>query len=238
MELQVIKAGKMEYSKSLELQERLLLARQENRIPDTLVLVTHPPVITMGRDASPANIRASREQLSKTGIEIYKTGRGGDVTYHGPGQLVGYPIMDLKRRGRDVHSFYSSLEQVIINLLGNYDIQAKRDPLYPGVWVGNNKIAAIGIAVKKWVTMHGFALNIYPDPLHKKLIVPCGIINRGITTFQESVSWEINTDGTDTCELDTSRTDINGVSDDKIGDEIVKAFSQIFSLKPSYTEVS
>jgi len=212
MYLQVMQAGEMEYLKCLQLQQHLLCARQKDEIPDTLILVKHPPVITMGRNANLSSIIAPSQQLKEMGIPVYETERGGDAAYHGPGQLVGYPVMSLKERGKNVHDYYSALEQVIIELLKRYDITAGRDHLYPGVWIGEKKIAAIGIAVKKWVTMHGFALNVFPDPWHTELIIPCGITGRSVTSLQELVSQEIDTQ--------------------IISKEIIDIFSRIFALNP------
>lgn len=171
----LIECGRMGYEEAWALQRALLTARQEDRIPDTVLLVEHPPVITVGRAGHATNILVPREVLAGRGIEIYEIERGGDVTYHGPGQLVGYPILDLRVLDEDVGRYVRLLEAVLIEALRPFGIAAGRMPGYPGVWVDGAKIAAIGIAVKRRVTMHGFALNVDPDLSHFDLINPCGL---------------------------------------------------------------
>ncbi|MCK5255631.1 MAG: lipoyl(octanoyl) transferase LipB [Deltaproteobacteria bacterium] len=174
------------YEKAFELQKRLVKMRSQEVINDILILLEHPPVFTVTRKATLDNILASPDELKGKGISVCKTNRGGDITYHGPGQLVGYPIMDLKDYGKDLHKYIRTIEEMIISLLMDYSISAHRDKIHPGVWVGNEKIAAIGIAVKSsWTTMHGFALNINPDLNHYALIVPCGISDRGVTSLSK-----------------------------------------------------
>ena len=172
------------YEEAFALQKRLVTLRSQGIINDTLILLEHPPVFTVTRKATLKNILVSTEELNEKGISLCKTNRGGDITYHGPGQVVGYPIMNLKDYGKDLHSYVRRIEELIINLLADYGIAAQRDKSNPGVWVGNEKIAALGIAVKaSWTTMHGFSLNVNPDLSHYTLIVPCGISNRGITSL-------------------------------------------------------
>ncbi|MBW2183444.1 MAG: lipoyl(octanoyl) transferase LipB [Deltaproteobacteria bacterium] len=174
------------YEKAFELQKRLVKMRSQEVINDILILLEHPPVFTVTRKATLNNVLASPDELKEKGISVCKTNRGGDITYHGPGQLVGYPIMDLKDYGKDLHKYIRTIEEMIISLLMDYRISAHRDKIHPGVWVGNEKIAAIGIAVKSsWTTMHGFALNINPDLNHYALIVPCGISDRGVTSLSK-----------------------------------------------------
>ena len=174
------------YEKAFELQKRLVQMRSREVINDILILLEHPPVFTVTRKATLNNVLASPDELKEKGISVCKTNRGGDITYHGPGQLVGYPIMDLKDYGKDLHKYIRTIEEMIINVLMDYSISAHRDKIHPGVWVGNEKIAAIGIAVKSsWITMHGFALNINPDLNHYALIVPCGISDRGVTSLSK-----------------------------------------------------
>jgi len=174
------------YEKAFELQKRLVQMRSQDVINDILILLEHPPVFTVTRKATLDNILASPDELKEKGISVCKTNRGGDITYHGPGQLVGYPIMDLKDYGKDLHKYIRTIEEMIISVLMDYGISAHRDKIHPGVWVGNEKIAAIGIAVKSsWITMHGFALNINPDLNHYALIVPCGISDRGVTSLSK-----------------------------------------------------
>jgi len=183
--ISIIKTGLIEYGKALEMQGELLAARQAGLIKDTLLLVEHPPVITLGRRGDPRHILVSEEYLKEQGASVFEVSRGGDVTYHGPGQVVGYPIMDLDGFGKDIRKFVFNIEEVIIRLLQEcYGIAAGReDGRYTGVWVGNDKIAAIGIAVKKWVTMHGFAFNVNTHLEHFKWIMPCGLEGRGVTSL-------------------------------------------------------
>lgn len=187
MILNIVNLGLIEYGKALELQEQLLSLCEKKTIDDTLLLLEHPPVITMGTRAEESNIYLPREQLDKMGVCIYNVSRGGDVTYHGPGQIVGYPIMNLTRHGKDIHAFIFKIQEVIIRLLEReYGIQASREfSKYTGVWIGNEKITAIGIALKRWVSMHGFAFNVNTDLSHFKWINPCGLSDRSITSLQK-----------------------------------------------------
>jgi lipoyl(octanoyl) transferase len=187
MKINVVDLGLMDYAECLVIQERLLDMRQKGEAGDTLLLVEHPPVLTLGRRGKRSNILASDEKLGEMGIKTYEVSRGGDVTYHGPGQIVGYPIMDLNGHGRDLRRFVGRIEEVFISLLAeNYGIEAhSEDREYTGVWVGTKKITAIGIAVKRWVTMHGFAFNVNTDLSHFDLIVPCGLMDRGVTSVKE-----------------------------------------------------
>jgi len=187
MILEVLKLGKMDYGKALDLQYDLLTARQEDKLPDTLILVEHFPVITLGRRGKYENIFVSKHELEEAGVKVYEVNRGGDVTYHGPGQLVGYPIIDLKNHERDIRRFVWNIEEVFIRLLlDEFGIKAHREEgTYTGVWVDNKKITAIGIAVKKWVTMHGFAFNINTKLEHFKWINPCGLSDRGVTSMEK-----------------------------------------------------
>lgn len=186
MKLNVVNLGKMEYKEALDLQFELLEKRQNNIIDDTLLIVEHPHVITLGRNAKRENVLFSDEYLAEHGVEIMEINRGGDVTYHGPGQIVGYPIVNIKEQKLGVKDFVDKIEQVIIDLLHDrYDIDAKRDDINNGVWVDDEKITAVGFAVKKWVTMHGFALNVNTDLTKFNLIVPCGIQSRTVTTMEK-----------------------------------------------------
>lgn len=187
MELEILNLGKMDYGKALDIQQNILAARQEGKLPDMLILVEHFPVITLGRRGRYENIFAPEQELEEAGVKIYEVNRGGDVTYHGPGQLVGYPIVDLNNHGKDIRQFVWNIEEVFIRLLlDEFGIKARREEgTYTGVWVGNNKITAIGIAVKRWVTMHGFAFNINTNLGHFKWINPCGLSDRGVTSLEE-----------------------------------------------------
>lgn len=186
--LEVRDIGRVGYDEALELQYRLVSERQAESIPDTLILVEHPPVITMGRKATDADILADHRELEQRGVAVHRITRGGEATYHGPGQVVGYAIINLYRRQRKLRVFIERLEEVFIRLLDrHYEILASRDPLHRGVWVGDRKITAIGIAVSRGVTMHGFAFNVNPDLSHFDWIVPCGISNRGVTSLEREL---------------------------------------------------
>jgi lipoate-protein ligase B len=179
--------GRAAYGPTLRLQERLA-AEVKASGPERayLVLVEHsPPVITLGRGADAANVVAPPAVLEAEGVEIHKASRGGDVTYHGPGQLVGYPILRLDLHGRDVHRYLRDLEEVLIRLLARFGVEAGRSEGQTGVWVGRRKVAAIGVAIRRWVTYHGFALNVCPDLGHFGLIVPCGIRGKGVTSLEK-----------------------------------------------------
>ncbi len=171
----IVDCGRMAYGDEWALQRALVRDRQEDRIPDVLVLVEHLPVITVGRAGKKGHILVPEDLLRRRGIELYEIERGGDVTYHGPGQLVGYPILDLQRLDEDVVRYVRVLETTLIAALRPFGIVAERLRGYPGVWVRGAKIAAIGVAVKRKVTMHGFALNVDPDLAHFDLINPCGL---------------------------------------------------------------
>lgn len=165
----------MDYRRALELQQELVAQRKQGLIADQLVLLEHPHVITLGRNGHLENLLASDEVLERAGISFYPTDRGGDVTYHGPGQLVGYPIMDLRGWKRDVGAYVRGVEQTIIDTLADFGIESGRIPGLTGVWVGERKIAAIGVHISRWVTSHGFALNISTDLSYFQYIVPCGL---------------------------------------------------------------
>ena len=180
----ILEIERISYEEAFELQHRLVAARLKNHIEDTFILLEHDPVFTANRQETFQNILAPSEILAQEGIAVCRTDRGGDVTYHGPGQIVGYSIMDLKEQGRDLHQYIRNMEQVLIDTLAEYGIGAGRDKKHPGVWVKNEKIAAIGIAVKNgWITMHGFALNVDPNMDHFRMIVPCGITDKGVTSM-------------------------------------------------------
>ena len=174
--------GEVEYGAAWRLQQELVRLRQENEIPDSLLLLTHPRTITLGRNAAESHLLSPRNQLATHGFDIYDVDRGGDVTYHGPGQLVGYPIFDLTLHGKDLHRFLRNLEESLILALADYGIRGTRLPPHTGVWVDESKIAAIGIKVSRWVTSHGFALNVDCDLADFTHIVPCGIPEGGVTS--------------------------------------------------------
>jgi lipoate-protein ligase B len=175
----------MEYGEAWKLQKRLCHRRIEGKISDVLLLLEHPPTITIGRSGTLENVLIRKEQLAQEGISLFFIDRGGDVTYHGPGQLVGYPILDLRERGRDIHRYVHNLEEVILRTLKDFSISANRDGLHPGVWVNREEIAAIGLSVRKWVSMHGFALNINTDLKYFSFIHPCGFSDRRATSMSK-----------------------------------------------------
>lgn len=184
----ILNLDTVHYDEALELQKKLVDLRSRDCIHDTLALLEHPPVFTVTREATRRHLLASPQALAEKGITVHQTNRGGDITYHGPGQLVGYPIISLKDRGKDLHRYIRSLEEVIIRVLQEYGIRGYRDSINAGVWVEGDKIAAIGIAVKSsWTTMHGFAFNISPDLSHYSFIVPCGIVGRGVTSLAKII---------------------------------------------------
>jgi lipoyl(octanoyl) transferase len=178
--------GRVPYAEALALQRSLVEDRRAGVIGDTLLLLEHPHVLTLGvrGDGGRGHILASADVLAARGIEVHETGRGGDITYHGPGQLVGYPIIDLNPGRRDVHRYVRDLETVLIRTAADYGIQAGRVEGLTGVWVGDDKVAAIGVRIARWVTSHGFALNVSTNLDHFKLIVPCGIADRGVTSLE------------------------------------------------------
>jgi lipoyl(octanoyl) transferase len=184
--LQIRQLGEMPYAEALTLQRALVEQRRFARTGDLLLLVEHPHVLTLGvrGDGGRSHIVASQDVLAARGIEVHETGRGGDITYHGPGQIVGYPIIDLKPDRCDVHRYVRDLEEVLIATAGDYGIRAGRVDGLTGVWVGGDKLAAIGVRIARWVTSHGFALNVSTDLDQFNLIVPCGIVGKGVTSLE------------------------------------------------------
>jgi lipoate-protein ligase B len=174
----------MAYDQAWALQRELVAARQAGEAPDTLLLLEHPPVITLGRSGETEHLLGSEAELERRGVEFVETDRGGDITFHGPGQIVGYAIVDLAARGRDLHRYLRDLESVVIQALAEFGIVAERVAGLTGVWVGEAKVAAIGIRVSRWVTHHGFALNVDTDLSYFDLIVPCGIADRRVTSME------------------------------------------------------
>jgi lipoyl(octanoyl) transferase len=183
--IEIRRLGRTPYADALALQRALVEDRRADRIGDVLLLLEHPPVLTVGvrGDGGRSHILASLEALAARGIEIHETGRGGDVTYHGPGQIVGYPIISLKPDRCDVHGYLRDLEEVLIRVAADFGIDAARVPGLTGVWVGEHKLAAIGVRISRWITSHGFALNVRPNLEDFELIVPCGIADRGVTSL-------------------------------------------------------
>jgi lipoyl(octanoyl) transferase len=175
----------MAYEEALALQCEIVEDRRAGRVGDVLLLVEHPHVITVGvrRDGGRAHIRAAPELLAALGIEVHEAGRGGDVTYHGPGQLVGYPIIDLSPDRQDVHRYVRDLEEVLLRVAADAGVSARRVDGMTGVWAGPDKLASIGVRISRWITSHGFALNVTTDLAFFDLIVPCGIAGRGVTSL-------------------------------------------------------
>jgi len=183
--LNVLNLDLVRYQRALELQRVLVAQRRDGRIHDTLLLLRHPPVITIGRRGNENNILVSQQRLSEQGIEVHRVERGGDVTYHGPGQLVGYPIVDLQGQRKDVGWYMRSLEEVLIRTLDDFGISGKRVPGQIGVWLDERrKIASLGVRIQRWITYHGFALNVGRDLSHFALIVPCGLADREMTSME------------------------------------------------------
>jgi lipoyl(octanoyl) transferase len=176
--------GRVPYEEGLRLQEARWAAVREERAPEAMFLLEHPPVVTLGRNARREHIVAPAEALSRMGIAVHECGRGGDVTYHGPGQLVGYPIVNLAPDRKDVGKYVRTLEEALIRTLAGFGVKARRIPGLTGVWVRDAKIAAIGVRIARWVTSHGFALNVTTDLGHFDTIVPCGIRNHGVTSLE------------------------------------------------------
>ncbi len=184
--LDVRRLGRMPYGEALELQRSLVEQRRAGAVGDLLLLVEHPSVLTLGvrGDGGRSHILASDEELASRQIGVFETGRGGDITYHGPGQIVGYPIIDLDPDRRDVHKYVRDIEEVLMRVAADYGIITGRVSGLTGVWAGNEKLAAIGVRIQRWVTSHGFALNHTTDLSHFGLIVPCGISDKGVTSLR------------------------------------------------------
>jgi len=212
---QLYDLGIVPYADALELQRKLHAQRVAGAIPDTLLLLEHPPVITLGKAFHPEHLRYAREFYAQQGIELHPTDRGGDVTCHNPGQLVGYPIFDVSLHGRDLHKFLRDIEQAIIDALREFGVEAHREAGYTGVWIGDAKIAAIGVKVTKWVSMHGFALNVNNDLRLFQTIVPCGITDRPVTSLQQALG--------------------RAVPMERVKNAVARAFEQVFRITFRYT---
>lgn len=215
-ELAVVGLGRMAYGEALELQRSLARQRIEGALGrDLLLLVEHPPVITLGRGSRAEHLPTPPECLQARGVELFEIERGGDVTFHGPGQLVGYPILDLTGHRRDLHWFLRQLEEVLMVTLRELGVPAERSPGLTGVWTAGRKIASIGIHVKQWVTWHGFALNVSTDLSYFDLIVPCGIPNVTMTSVQRELA-------------ERAPRDLWG----RALDNVVLGFAEVFGLEP------
>ena len=180
--------GRVDYAAAIVLQNEKVAQRKAGTIPDTLLLLEHPHVYTLGRNARQENMLVSAEWLAAHGALVFPTDRGGDVTYHGPGQLVGYPILDLTRHRRDISWYMRSLEEVLIRTAHDYGIEGGRSAGAAGVWVGNDKLMAMGVHLSRWVTSHGFALNVNTDLRYFEWIVPCGLQGKGVTSLAKLLS--------------------------------------------------
>jgi lipoyl(octanoyl) transferase len=216
-ELLVVDLGSLPYATALELQRDVARRRISGEIAeDVLLLVEHPPVVTLGRTAKGANLIASPAYLASHGVELFEVERGGDITFHGPGQLVGYPIIDLKRHRKDLHWYLRQVEEALIQAVATFGIVGERVEKYTGVWVntpgtGSRKVASIGVHARDWVTWHGFALNVNTDLRYFDLIVPCGIPDVTMTSVAR--------------ELNAGSVDMRSVAD-----AVVRAFGEVFSL--------
>lgn len=180
----VVNLGRSEYRSCWALQRRILDLRSSGRIADTLLLTEHDSVYTIGKSGDENHLLASKQELDTLGVEAVAIDRGGDITYHGPGQLVGYPVLDLKNYYCDLHRYLRDLEEVVIRTLAQFGLSGRRITGYTGVWVGGEKICAIGVKSSRWVTMHGFALNISTDLSFFDHIIPCGIFDKGVTSME------------------------------------------------------
>lgn len=213
-ELLVADLGLQPYADALAFQREIARARIAGDVADdVLLLVEHPPVVTLGRSAKAAHLLASPAYLRQQGVEMFEVERGGDVTFHGPGQLVGYPIIDLKQHRRDLHWYLRQVEQLLIDALATYGLRCDRNPPYTGVWIDDRKIASIGVHARDWVTWHGFALNVATDLRFFDLIVPCGIQAVRMTSLQ--------------AELPHERASLQ-----EVGTRVVAAAARLFELDP------
>lgn len=186
--------SRCDYAKMYRLQEILRNKRQQGDIPDVVILLEHSPCITIGSSGGYHHLLADKAVLKQHGITVHDTSRGGDITYHGPGQLICYPILSLEGEQRDLHAYARKMEEVMIRTVRTFGIVAGRKSKFPGVWVEDSKIGAMGIAVRKWVTMHGISLNVCPDLHHFSFIVPCGITSNGVTSMAEVLGQPIDID--------------------------------------------
>lgn len=217
-ELWVTRLGRMRYAEALELQRSVARDRISGVIPqDVLLLVEHSPVVTLGRSTKQKNMISTPEFLASKGVEVFEVERGGDVTFHGPGQLVGYPIIDLKRHRQDLHWFLRQVEAALISTLAEYEIPGERSTGFTGVWTGGRKIASIGVHARDWVTWHGFALNVATDLSYFDFIVPCGIDGVAMTSIEKEL---------------TLRGDPGSPSLDEVGDIAAAEFGEAFALSP------
>lgn len=190
--LQVTDLGFTDYGAAWDLQRKLFALRASGGVSDLLLLTEHNHVYTMGKGTDESHLLADEAELRSGGAEIYRIDRGGDITYHGPGQLVGYPIIDLTGHYQDIHRYLREIEEVLIRTLKDFGIKGAREDNYTGVWVGSEKIAAIGVKVSRWITMHGFALNVATNLSYYDRIIPCGIFHKGVTSMKKILGNEVS----------------------------------------------
>jgi lipoate-protein ligase B len=222
-ELWVVSLGLTPYEEALELQRALARERISGAIPeDMLLLVEHPPVVTMGRSAKARNLISSSEFLASKGVELFEVERGGDVTFHGPGQLVGYPIIDLKRHRQDLHWFLRQVEEALIRTLAAYSIPGERSTGFTGVWTNGRKIASIGVHARDWVTWHGFALNVTTDLSYFDLIIPCGIDGVTMTSIEREIGYPTVSHGSQSPPATVEAA----------GEIAARVFANLFNLEP------
>ena len=218
MTIEVRRLGTIDYQAALDLQAQLVERRKQGLIPDQLLLLEHPPVITLGvrTRSDRSHVLESEAALAAKGVGLFETGRGGDVTYHGPGQLVGYPIVDLKPDRCDVHRYVRDLEEVLIRAVDAFGVRAGRIEGLTGIWVGDQKLAAIGVRISRWVTSHGFALNVNTDLSHFGLIVPCGITDKGVTSLERLLG--------------------HALPMDEVAERVARQFAALFSAELTYSK--
>jgi lipoate-protein ligase B len=216
-DLLVCDLGMSRYAEAWDLQRKLFQLRADGQMPDVLLLTEHAHVYTIGKSGSDVHLLTSRSELQQQGVEVFHIDRGGDITYHGPGQLVAYPILDLQNHYPDVHRYLRDLEEAIILTLREYAIVGEQDPRYTGVWVRGKKLAAIGVKVSRWITMHGVAINVNSDLGYFGRIIPCGISDRGVTSVEKILS---------------RRVDLN-----EFAKLFVDSFGRVFGCSPVFTSV-
>ena len=220
--LWVVDLGYLPYAEALDLQRALARARIAGDVPqDVLLMVEHPPVVTLGRSSKEKHLVASPALLAARGVELHEVERGGDVTFHGPGQLVGYPILDLKRHRQDLHWYLRQVEEALIRALGTLGVPAERSAGLTGVWTRGRKIASIGVHARDWVVWHGFALNVTTDLSYFDLIVPCGIQGVEMTSVEREL-------GTRDSGLGTRHSALGG----EVREAVSRAFAEVFELEP------
>ncbi len=208
--------GRTDFKETWDLQKQLFQLRVENKIPDILLLNEHNHVYTIGKSGNGNHLLANEEELRSTGARVYYNDRGGDITYHGPGQIVGYPILDLNKYYLDTHKYLRDIEEVLILTMKDFQIHGTRSEGMTGVWVGNNKIAAIGVKISRWITMHGFAFNVNTDLSYFDRIIPCGIFHKGVTSLQQVLN--------------------RAVDIFEVNHSITRNFEKVFSVKISILE--